>query len=85
MGFIRVRKTPINYQPTPLEEQVLIGSLLGDGNLTKRKGNKRGTIFSVSHCLKQKEYIEFKHDILKRTSSPITLYTFNDNRFNKQY
>lgn len=85
MGFIRVRKTSINYQPTPLEEQVLIGSLLGDGNLTRQKGNKRGTIFSVSHCLKQKEYIEFKHDILKRTSSPITLYTFNDNRFNKQY
>ena len=37
---------------------VSIGCLLGDGHINKRTG------FAISHCIKQKEYLEYKQSIL---------------------
>ena len=44
---------------TQVQKDILIGSLLGDGSL--RKGNREDSyIFRISHCEKQKEYLEWK-------------------------
>lgn len=49
---------PINS----LQKGVLLGTLLGDGNLVKDSSiSARG---SFTHCLKQKEYALFKKDVL---------------------
>ncbi|MBI2552505.1 hypothetical protein HYW17_04375 [Candidatus Uhrbacteria bacterium] len=48
----------------PLQEQLIIGSLLGDGSLTATGGGKRYR-FTVSHGSKQKEYLFWKYEILK--------------------
>lgn len=50
---------------TDIEKQVLYGSLLGDGALTIRKESKNAT-FTEGHCLKQREYLEWKAEQLKR-------------------
>lgn len=45
-------------------EQVLLGSLLGDGSLHKRVGNN--PFFYENHSLKQRDYLEWKRSILSR-------------------
>lgn len=47
-------------------EQLLIGSLLGDGCFTKISGNVKNSRFSMAHSLKQKEYFMFKQSILDK-------------------
>lgn len=44
-------------------EQVLIGSLLGDGNL-RRPTKNRNAVYSEEHCLKQADYLKWKNDFL---------------------
>jgi len=46
-------------------EQVILGSTIGDGRLVKRN-KKGGTALLMGHCKKQKEYLEWKVDILKK-------------------
>lgn len=45
-------------------EQLIIGSMLGDGYLTKQPENKYNSRLSIAHSIKQKEYIEWKWNIL---------------------
>jgi hypothetical protein len=40
-------------------QEFMLGSLLGDGCITK--DNR----FSLAHCIKQKEYIEYKYEFIK--------------------
>lgn len=47
-----------------LQEQLLIGSLLGDGGLIATGGGKRFR-FTVSHGAKQKDYLFWKYELLK--------------------
>jgi len=67
-----------------MTEQVLIGSLLGDGNL---KINKRGinAMFREIHGIKQKEYLLFKKRYLKCFYPEIKEGKIFDNRTNKHY
>lgn len=43
-------------------EQLIIGSMLGDGYLDKPRKNSR---LSIAHSAKQKEYCKYKHSILE--------------------
>lgn len=53
-----------NYIPITKEmEQVLIGSLLGDGNITQSKGIN--SYYRAEHSIKQKDYLEWKYNVLK--------------------
>jgi len=45
------------------EEAILLGCLLGDGHIEKRGNSYR---FKIRHCTKQKGYVEWKYQKLKR-------------------
>lgn len=47
---------------TNRQKSVIIGSVLGDGYLTK---TTRGYALRINHSIKQKEYVDWKYDILK--------------------
>lgn len=48
-------------------KQLIIGSVLGDGYLEKLDGNpNKNSRLSIAHTKVQKEYCEFKHNILKK-------------------
>ena len=46
------------------QQSILIGSLLGDGNLRLAKG-KLNALFEVNHSAKQKIYVDWKYEQLK--------------------
>lgn len=46
-------------------EQLIIGSMLGDGYLTKISGGAKNSRLSIAHSAKQKNYCKFKHSILE--------------------
>ncbi len=48
---------------TPLEKEVLIGCLLGDGTLSQSGQHYR---LRVEHSSKDREYVEWKYDLLRR-------------------
>lgn len=50
------------------QKQIIYGSLLGDGSLSKDNRYKE------AHCLKQKKYIEFKAKVLNNHVSCLTTY-----------
>jgi hypothetical protein len=60
--------------------QVLIGSILGDGYLTK---NGTNCYFQETHSLKQKEYLKWKQNYIK--PSKITNRVINNYKIGKQY
>ena len=47
------------------QEQVLYGSMLGDGNIHLGRNQGDTARYKEYHCLKQKEYLEWKLNILK--------------------
>jgi hypothetical protein len=49
---------------TQLQKSFLIGTLLGDGYLRQVKG-RRNAFLEVNHSITQKEYVEWKYDLLK--------------------
>lgn len=69
---------------TELQKQVIIGSLLGDGSLHKPK-NGVNYHFSVAHCAKQKEYLEYKRQLLYPFASEIDIYSRHDKRYDHIY
>ncbi len=69
---------------TEIQKQVIIGSLLGDASLHKPK-NGVNYHFSVAHCAEQREYLEFKHQLLVPLSSNIDIYSHLDKRYNHVY
>lgn len=51
-----------HYELLPHDvQQVLIGSLMGDGSLSNRGKNAR---FEESHCVKQAEYLKWKAEVI---------------------
>ena len=46
--------------------QLIIGSILGDGSLSKIEGSKRHSRLRIAHCLEQEDYCKWKSDILKK-------------------
>ena len=47
-----------------LQKSFLIGTLLGDGYIRQVKG-RRDAFLEVNHSATQKEYVEWKYDLLK--------------------
>lgn len=54
---------PENF--TDEEYQIVIGTALGDGHLTKPKKNGESQLY-LGHSIKQKDYIQWKYNKLKR-------------------
>jgi len=68
--------------PTYLQQQAYMGSLLGDGSLSKPpKGINYH--FEVYHSEKQGEYLEYKHQLFIPYSSPIQHCAYLDKRDGK--
>ncbi len=75
---IKIRK---NYSLTNIQKQVVLGSMLGDGHLTKRKSGK--CRLALGHTSPQKEYLLWKMELMsplflakpnKRIGKPNNLY-----------
>lgn len=58
---------------TSFQKDMVYGSLLGDGHIQQVKGTSR---YKESHCLDQKPYLEWKHDVLR----PLSLRITEDNK-----
>lgn len=54
----------LNYPKSTEWEQVVLGSLLGDGGVYKPYGHKGNPFFSENHCLKQTKYLDWKVNYL---------------------
>lgn len=72
-------------------DELILGSLLGDGGLEKNKGKKTRFRFKERHGLKQKNYLLWKKSILEKrfkvgvyyNNYSIAIYTSVDNYFDK--
>lgn len=51
---------------TSKEYEFLLGTVLGDAHITKPVSDKSESHFYIGHSVKQKEYVQFKYNILKR-------------------
>ena len=49
-------------------EQLILGSMLGDGYITKQPKNIYNSRLSIAHSKKQYKYIKFKHNILNKNN-----------------
>jgi len=84
---MRNKCASLNLCPDALNKQeydLLLGSILGDGGLTVPKTNGESQ-FYVGHGLMQKEYIEHKHDVLKRWVGCRLYPLVHNNKNGKQY
>ena len=73
-------KRPNNYKYSNIEYQVILGTVLGDGHLARQHKNG-GVVLSISHCERQKEYIEWKREFLKENSCEVRKEWCHDARF----
>lgn len=73
-------KFPEDINLTEEEFQVILGSLLGDGNISVRHPKKGGGILNIKHCLKQKDYCLYKQQMLKRLNPKYKENHRHDNR-----
>ncbi len=64
-------------QLTSYQKMIIYGSLLGDGSVVKGKEDKNHR-FSEAHSVKQKDYLLFKHKILKPFSGKFIEYPRKD-------
>lgn len=51
---------------TPKEYEFLLGTMLGDAHIIRPASDNSESHFYIGHSIKQKGYIQFKHDLLKR-------------------
>ena len=76
--------TMVNNEISPETEQMLIGSLLGDGGLQLQK-NCINAYFREDHSTKQKEYLKWKKKYLKKFDPKFSETSTFDKRTNKYY
>lgn len=71
---------------TSFQKQVLLGTLLGDSSMRISDGCKNPSV-SCAHCIRQKEYCEYKSEIFKSLKSTIRYNKRNipDKRNNIRY
>ena len=70
--------------PTEEQEQIIIGSLLGDMGLKLPKNHKHA-VGDFAHSLKQENYCKFKEEKLRNFCSKGFYKTQHDKRTNKDY
>ena len=71
-------------------EQVILGSILGDGSITKYcrpKDTKKllNSNLTINHGIKQKEYIEYKKEILERNNIKCHLFFTEGEKIKPHY
>lgn len=66
--FQELRNTPM----TKTHKSVVIGSLLGDGHL-RIVSHSKNALLEISHCEKQRQYLEWVHSLMKPFARPIKL------------
>jgi recombination protein RecA len=72
LNLIENKKSTEIKELSETENQIILGSLLGDGHLRKDTQSIRaGTKGKLVHCEAQKQYLEWKHQELRRLSSII--------------
>lgn len=72
-----------NMDITNEQEQIIIGSLLGDGHIGYSGKLSKNCRLTISHSIKQLEYLKFKYNILKSLcNKEISIKNRIDNRFN---
>lgn len=64
--FHELRNTPMSL----VHKSVVIGSLLGDGHL-RIVSHSKNALLEVSHCEKQRQYLEWVHDLMQPFSRPV--------------
>lgn len=79
LGFIQKSSRPNKYKYDDTQSQIIIGSILGDASLVKMHKNG-GTVFKITHCLKQQDYLKYKWGFLKENASTIKEYFYTDKR-----
>jgi len=72
----------INLTLTKSEQAVLLGTLLGDGHLQKRNNSYR---LKIQHCFKNKDYVWWKYNALKRLCHENTLPKLVKSQTNDYY
>lgn len=66
--FQDIRNTPM----TKFQKSIILGSLLGDGNL-RLAPHSKNAILRIGHCEKQLPYLSWKHSIMKPFSRELKL------------
>lgn len=75
-----VRNRMMKIEPSEREKSIMIGTLLGDASMQK------SGLITMSHSIKQLQYIEFKRELLKNIScSKIKYSERKDKRTEKVY
>lgn len=64
------------------QKELLYGTMLGDGHISRSNNLAR---FSISHSIKQEEYIKYKHNILQSVAKEIKSNIAHNKRMNKDY
>lgn len=89
-GYFLGHYTPFvkrNYNIlSSIAKEIIIGSLLGDGHITKYKNNVNSKLV-IKHSYKQKSYCRYKKYLLRCEQLNVSQYDskFLDNRNNKTY
>jgi recombination protein RecA len=52
------------HRLSPQQWQIVLGSLLGDGNLSPNRGDRNGVRFRLGHGAKQRAYLDWKVSLL---------------------
>ena len=79
------KRAPIHYEFSKDQEQVIIGSLLGDGCIHNKSFENSGVWLSIHHCAKQKEYLEWKARFFEGISSIYEAVRYDDRFKNPEY
>lgn len=70
-----------NIVLSDFQKEMLIGTMLGDGHLSKRGLNSS---LNFGHCIKQKQYLEHKIDVLKEFNFWTKQYKITNSRYKKE-
>ncbi len=72
----------LNIQEDEKLKQFILGSILGDGYLSKIEGKNKNSRLSFGHGIKQKDYLVYKHNFLNKykLSGKILFSSIKDER-----
>lgn len=63
IAWSNIKRTHSEIEITPIAEQIILGSLLGDGSIVKKTAN---CVFTFNHSLCQHDYVLYKVNLLQR-------------------
>ena len=76
LGIVKFEALPERFTDRQLE--IITGSLLGDGSLRKvYNTSKMNSLFTEKHCIKQRDYLNWKFDELM----PFSVAKYDDHSY----